>query len=111
LPQLVDEFRLIITLNHDPPAASKWNLVEHRMFNLISRNWAGRPLDRYKTMRNYIRTTTLTTGFRCQADLDATVYETGITVPVAGLDQLYLRPHRRFLNWNYTIYPCLNQLC
>jgi hypothetical protein len=110
LQQLADEFGLIITVNHYPPGASKWNLVEHRMFNLISRNWAARPLDSYETILNYIRTTTSTTGFSCQAELDPTVYETGITVPLAGLDQLCLRPHRRFPKWNYTIYPGSNQL-
>ena len=108
LQALADEFGLTITVNHYPPGASKWNLVEHRMFNLISGNWAGRPLDSYETILNYIRTTTSTTGFSCQAVLDTTVYETGITVPVEALDQLYLRPHRRFPKWNYTIYPRLN---
>jgi DDE family transposase len=73
LQQLADEFGLIITVNPYPTGASKWNLVEHRMFNLISGNWAGHPLDSYETMLNYIRTTTSTTGFSCQADLDTTV--------------------------------------
>jgi hypothetical protein len=105
LQRLADEFGLIITVTHYPTGASKWNLIEHRMFNLMSANWAGHPLDSYETILNFIRTTTSTTGFRCQADLDTTVYETGITVPAEELDQLWLRPHRRFPNWNYTIYP------
>lgn len=108
LQRLADEFGLIITVTHYPTGASKWNLIEHRMFNLISANWAGHPLDSYETVLNFIRTTTSTTGFCCQADLDTTVYETGITVPAEVLDQLYLRPHRRFPDWNYTIYPRLN---
>jgi hypothetical protein len=107
LQHLADEFGLIITVNHYPTGTSKWNLVEHRMFNLISANWAGRPLDSYETMLNYIQTTTSTTGFSCQADLDTTVYETGITVPLEALDQLCLPLHRRFPHWNYTIYPRL----
>jgi hypothetical protein len=105
LQQLADEFGLIITVNHYPTGASKWNLVEHRMFNLISGNWAGHPLDSYDTILNFIRTTTSTTGFCCQADLDTTVYETGIIVSEEELAQLCLRLHRRFPNWNYTIYP------
>ena len=105
LQQLADEFDLFITVNHYPTGASKWNLVEHRMFNLISGNWAAHPLDSYETMLNFIRTTTSTTGFSCQADLDTTVYETGIKVPPEAVAQLSLRPHRRFPKWNYTIYP------
>lgn len=105
LQQLADEFGLIITVTHFPTGASKWNLIEHRMFNLISANWAGYPLDSYETALNFIRTTTSTTGFRCQADLDTTVYETGIVVSGEEWEQLCLRPHRRFPNWNYTISP------
>jgi len=102
---LADEFGLIITITHYPTGASKWNLIEHRMFNLISANWAGHPLDSYDTLLNFIRTTTSTTGFRCQADLDTMIYETGITVSEEELAQVRIRPHRRFPNWNYTIYP------
>ncbi len=102
---LADEFGLIITVTHFPTGASKWNLIEHRMFNLMSANWAGHPLDSYETILNFIRTTTSTTGFRCQADLDTSLYETGITVSDEELAQVRLRPHRRFPNWNYTIYP------
>lgn len=105
LQHLADEFGLIITVTHYPTGASKWNLVEHRMFNLISANWAGHPLNSYETMLNFIRTTTSTTGFSCQAELDTTVYETGLTVSDDALAQLRLRSHRRFPNWNYTIYP------
>jgi hypothetical protein len=105
LQQLADEFDLIITVNHYPPGASKWNLIEHRMFNLISANWASHPLDSYETILNFIRTTTSTTGFCCQADLDQTVYETGLIVSQEQLAQVRLRSHRRFPKWNYTIYP------
>lgn len=105
LQYLANEFGLIITVTHYPTGASKWNLIEHRMFNLISANWAGHPLDSYDTLLNFIRTTTSTTGFCCQADLDTTIYETGITVSEEELAQVRIRPHRRFPNWNYTIYP------
>ena len=44
LPHLADEFDRIITVTHDPPGASKWNPIEHRMFRLISADWAGEPL-------------------------------------------------------------------
>ena len=44
LQRLADEFGLIITVTHYPPGASKWNPIDHRMFSLISANWAGEPL-------------------------------------------------------------------
>ena len=37
----VDEFDLVITVTHYPPRSSKRNPIHHRMFSLISGNWAG----------------------------------------------------------------------
>jgi len=62
-------------------------------------------LDSYDTILNYIGTTTSTTGFGCQARLDTATYETGLTVTDADFANLCLRPHKRFPQWNYTIYP------
>lgn len=105
LQQLADEFGLIITVTHYPTGASKWNPIEHRMFNLISANWAGKPLDSYETILNHIRTTTSTTGFWCQAQLDTTKYALKKKVSNKDFDALHVRPHKRFPKWNYTIYP------
>ena len=54
---LADEFGLIITVTHYPSGASKWNPIDHRMFSLISDNWAGEPLASYETILGYIRCT------------------------------------------------------
>src|SRR3989338_6678551 len=35
---------LTIEVLHFPPATSKWNKIEHRMFSFISQNWKGKPL-------------------------------------------------------------------
>jgi hypothetical protein len=66
LQGLADEFGLTITVGHYPAGASKWNPIEHRMFNLISANWAGEPLTSYEVMLNHIRSTRSSTGFRCR---------------------------------------------
>ena len=105
LQHLADEFGLIITVTHYPTGASKWNPIEHRMFNLISANWAGEPLDSYETILNHIRTTTSTTGFWCQVQLDTTEYELKKKISNKDFDALHIRPHKRFPQWNYTIYP------
>lgn len=105
LQQLADEFGLIITVTHYPTGASKWNPIEHRMFNLISANWAGEPLDSYETILKHIRTTTSTTGFCSQAHLDTTEYELKQKVSDQDFADLCVRPHKRFPQWNYTIYP------
>ena len=55
--KLCNEHGLDVTVAHYPPGASKWNPIEHRLFSEISKNWAGRPLDSYETILNFIRTT------------------------------------------------------
>ena len=76
LQRLANEFHVTITVSHYPPGASKWNRIEHRMFNLISKNWVGEPLVSYETVLNHICTTTSSTGFHCQAVLDHREYAT-----------------------------------
>jgi Rhodopirellula transposase DDE domain len=105
LQRLADEFDVAITVSHYPPGASKWNRIEHRMFNLISRNWAGEPLVSYETILNHIRRTTSATGFRCWAVLDETTYETKQPVTAAERATVRLRPYKVLPQWNYTILP------
>jgi hypothetical protein len=105
LQTLADEFELTITVTHFPAGASKWNLVEHRLFCFISLNWAGQPLASYETILKFIRTTHTDTGLRCQARLDRTQYETGLKITREERATINLKPHRIFPNWNYTIEP------
>jgi len=105
LQSLADEFDLTITVRHLPPSASKWNLVEHRLFGPISENWAGQPLVSYETVLKYIRTTSTTTGLRCVAYLDRTPYTTRLKLSATEKANINLTPHRIFPKWNYTVRP------
>ena len=40
--RFADQYGIIVTVAHYPSGASKWNPIEHRMFNEISKNWAGK---------------------------------------------------------------------
>jgi transposase len=105
LQALADEFGLTITVTHYPPGASKWNPIEHRMFSLISGNWAGEPLTSYEVVLQHIRRTRSSTGFHCRACLDNSDYTTGRRVK--RQEQAWVRLKRRkvFPQWNYTIRP------
>jgi len=105
LQKLADEFHLAITVTHYPPGASKWNLIEHRMFSVISQNWAGQPLVSYETVLKFIRTSTTETGFHCAAYFDRKHYETKRKVTLEEKANLNLHPHKLFPEWNYTIRP------
>ena len=51
--RLCNRHGLRVTVAHYPPATSKWNPIEHRMFCEVTKNWAGRPLDSYETILKY----------------------------------------------------------
>ena len=76
--KLCNEHGLDVTVAHYPPGASKWNPIEHRLFSEISKNWAGRPLDSYETILNFIRTTKTKTGLKVNARLVKKQYPKGI---------------------------------
>jgi DDE family transposase len=104
LQALADEFGLIITVTHYPTGASKWNPIDHRMFSLISTNWAGEALVSYETVLKFIRTTHSETGFHCHACLDCKEYTA--QKPTREQKQKVRLKRRRVLpDWNYTIYP------
>ncbi len=105
LQQLADEFGLSITVTHLPTGASKWNLIEHRLFAFISKNWAGQPLVSYETILKFIRTTKTQMGLQCQAYLDRKVYPTGAKLTLHQKSQINMTRHRILPKWNYTIKP------
>lgn len=105
LQHLADELRLKITVTHFPPGASKWNPIEHRMFSLISANWAGEPLDSYDKMLKYVRTTRSSARFRCRACLDRRLYSPVRRVTKEQQQTVRLKRRRVLPQWNYTIEP------
>ena len=105
LQTLADRLGITITVTHYPTGASKWNLIEHRMFCVISQNWAGQPLDSYETVLKFIRTSKTQTGFRCLAHFDRRKYQTKQKVSPDEKANLNLHYYRLFPEWNYTIKP------
>ena len=103
--RLCDRHGLTVTVAHYPPGASKWNPIEHRLFSEISKNWAGRPLDSYETILNYLRTTRTAPGLRVRARLVRKPYEKGLTVTNTQMRSLHLTQDTSSPKWNYTLRP------
>ena len=82
LQQFSNRHRIKITVSHYPPGTSKWNPIEHRLFSAISKNWAGCPLNSFATIKNYIGTTSTTTGLAVKAYIDPKIYAKGIKINV-----------------------------
>jgi len=105
LSQLAKETKLKITVLHFPPATSKWNKIEHRMFSFISQNWKGKPLTDFEVIINFIKNTTTEKGLKIYARLDKNKYQKGKRFTDEDMAKIKLMPHEIHPGWNYTILP------
>jgi len=105
LQELADEEQLAITLAHYPPATSKWNKIEHRLFSFISINWRAKPLTSLEVVLELISHTTTNEGLTVTALKDSKTYPTGTKVTDEELAALHLLRDAFHGEWNYTIKP------
>ena len=102
---LCDKYGFKVTVCHYPPGASKWNLIEHRLFSEITKNWQATPLIDYETVLKYTKSTKTTTGLRVNAILVDKKYKKGIKASADDLKKLNVKYHEVNPSWNYTLYP------
>ncbi len=102
---LCDAHGLTVTVCHYPPGTSKWNLIEHRLFSEITKNWHATPLVDYETVLKYTKSTTTTTGLTVNAVLVEKQYEKGQKASEDDLKTLNIKYHEVNHVWNYTLYP------
>jgi len=103
--RVCNRYGLHLSIAHYPTGTSKWNPIEHRLFSEISKNWAGRPLDSYETILNYLRTTSTATGLRVQAHLVRKTYKKGVKISDEQMDKLDITRAEHLPRWNYTLRP------
>ena len=77
LQKLSNDINLIIEVCHFPPATSKWNKIEHRLFSQIAQNWRGKPLLSYEVVVNLIGSTKTKKGLDVICELNGNKYEIG----------------------------------
>lgn len=105
LQQLSNETKLSITVNHLPPATSKWNKIEHRLFSYISINWRAKPLTSLETIIELLNHTTTKEGLTVTAMIDQHIYPTKIKVSDEEINSLNIIRDAFHGEWNYTIKP------
>ena len=105
LQQISNETGLSITVTHLPPATSKWNKIEHRLFSFITINWRAKPLTSLETIIELLSHTTTKEGLKVTAMIDQNKYPTKIKVTDAQLASLNIIRHPFHGEWNYTIHP------
>lgn len=105
LQKLSDDTGLIIQVCHFPPATSKWNKIEHRLFSYIAKNWRGKPLLSYEVIVNLIGSTTTTKGLNVTCQLDQNRYDIGIKVTDKEMEGFNLEKEEFHGEWNYNLSP------
>ncbi len=105
IQKLSNETGLTIEVCHFPPATSKWNKIEHRLFSYIAQNWRGKPLLSYEVIVNLIGSTKTTKGLDVVCELNQKKYEIGIKVSNEELRKLNLKNDEFHGEWNYEISP------
>lgn len=105
LQALANEEQLAITVAHYPPATSKWNKIEHRLFSYISINWRATPLTSLEVVLELISHTTTEAGLTVTALKDDQIYPTGMKVTDEEVAALHLLRDEFHGEWNYTILP------
>ncbi len=105
LQQLSNETGLSITVSHLPPATSKWNKIEHRLFSFISINWRAKPLTSLETVIELLNHTKTKEGLTVQAVVDKNSYPTKIKVSDEEIQSLNITRDTFHGEWNYTIKP------
>ena len=105
LQRFANEMGLAITVAHLPPATSKWNKIEHRLFSYISINWRAKPLTSLETVIELISSTTTKQGLTVSAMVDQNRYPTGLKVSDTEMALLNITRDPFHGEWNYTIMP------
>lgn len=105
IQKLSDETGLVIDVCLFPPATSKWNKIEHRLFSYISQNWRGNPWVSYEVIVNLIASTKTERGLEVTCELDIKTYKTGIRIKDEDMKSINLEKHDFHGEWNYTIRP------
>jgi len=96
---------LEIHVSQYPPDTSQWNPIAHKVFNPISINWRGKPLDSFHTVVQYIAHTTNATGLKIKAVLDEQKYDIGRKVSKAALAKVNIERNALQGQGNYIIRP------
>jgi hypothetical protein len=103
LQNLADAINIEIHVSHFPPGTSKWNKIEHKMFNFISINWRGKPLTTLNVIVNLIGNTKTKEGLKIRSELDSGRYEKGIEISDEEMKAMRLVEDKFHGEWNYVI--------
>lgn len=105
LQRFADDYEVEVMVCHYPTGASKWNPIEHRLFSMISSNWAGKPLRSINAMTALIRGTSTDTGLNVKATQLKGHFPTKVKVSDQQMATINLTHRKICPQWNYMVHP------
>ena len=87
------------------PGASKYNLIEHRLFSEASKHWTGVLLESFDITLHYLKTTATVSGLSMTATRVDKAYEKGIKISDEQMAALNFEQNDSIPQWNYSIKP------
>jgi hypothetical protein len=107
LQGLANDLGMEIRMAHDPPYASKYNPIEHRLFPHLTRVCKGVIFHSVGLVAELMRKAKTRTGLSVVVDILDKVYEIGRKVGQAAKDAVKLVRDTVLPRWNYRILPNL----
>lgn len=105
LQNLVTEIGVEIRVAHYPPYTSKWNPVEHMVFQHITRSLKGVILKNYDFVKELIEKTTTRKGLNAKAHIINKAYETGRKCSKNFKEIMRIIFDKYLGKWNYRAVP------
>jgi hypothetical protein len=94
-----------VRVAHDPPYASKYNPIEHRLFPHLTRVCRGVIFQSVELVAGLMKKASTQTGLSVVVDIVGKVYQTGRKVVKAVQNAVRIVRDEFLPRWNYRILP------
>ena len=105
LQELVNEIGLEVQVGHYPPACSKYNPIEHRLFPHVTRACQGVIFVSVELVKELIERTKTKTGLTVTVDIISGNYPTGAKAPPGFKENMTILFDDHLPKWNYRVIP------
>ena len=105
LQELVNEIGLEVQVGHYPPACSKYNPIEHRLFPHVTRACQGVTFVSVELVKELIERTKTKTGLTVTVDIISGNYPTGAKAPPGFKENMTILFDDHLPKWNYRVIP------
>ena len=105
LQELVNEIGLEVQVGHYPPACSKYNPIEHRLFPHVTRACQGVIFVSVELVKELIERTKTKTGLTVTVDIISGNYPTGAKAPPGFKENMTIQFDDHLPKWNYRVIP------